>query len=65
MAFNLNMKKTLFKVYNNFFKIKDKNNETNNKEWKKEMNKAISKLTPKLLIAKKSDCENVFHDNLF
>lgn len=58
-------KKTLFKVYNNFFKIKDKNNETNNKEWKKEMNKAISKLTPKLLIAKKSDCENVFHDNLF
>lgn len=55
-------KKTLFKLYNYFFKIKNKNNETNDKEWKKEMDKAISKLTPKLFVAKKSDCENIYHD---
>lgn len=56
-------KNTFFKIINRLFRTKNKTSQTIN--WKKDMEKATANLSSKLFIAKKSDCENVFHDKLF
>ena len=55
-------KKTLEKIFFKLFKEKKKKNELQNQVWKEKMQRAISKLSPKIFIAKKSDCKEVFHD---
>ena len=58
-------KKTLTKAIYSLFQKKIKKHEGQPEEWKKNMQMAISKLKPKIFIAKKSECKEVFHDKPF
>lgn len=58
-------KKTLSKIVYSLFKIKEKNYKSESEVWKQNMQKALTKLKPKIIVAKKSECKEVFHNKPF